>query len=164
MFSDMFSFKKRKKLQVVQGMIRRIVDLSTPDFRHQLKELRKEKRAARSLPVLIVPFVDDQPMMNHTSFGVTRDLSSTGVSVLAQNLIESAEIGIGFWLDGACEFFRGTVRHRRPSDGGYWQIGVELDEVLDHSRWPQIRQLSLMASRLAATSSDISTVNLAGVE
>ncbi len=150
----MLFFKQRKLRQEVQAFMRRIVDLSTPALRHEVEEYRKERRANRSLPVLVVPFVENEPVMSNTTFGVSRNLSSSGISLLVQEMVDSDEVVVGFWADGKCDFLRGQVRHRSATDGGFWHIGIELAEVLHLPNWSQLAQLAKMAERLTASETD----------
>ena len=68
----MFSLKSRRKKNEVNAFMRRLVDSTTPAFRHEIEELRSEQRANRSVPVLIVPVVEDEP----DPHGIRRDEGS----------------------------------------------------------------------------------------
>lgn len=150
----MFFAKKRKKQFEVHGFIRRLVDHSTSGVQCQDEEVRKEKRINRTLPVLIVPFDGEEPDVSSAVFAVTKDLSSEGVAILSQQPVESDELIVGFWSDSRCEFVRGNVCYRRPADGGYWQLGVALTEVVPRSDNLALLELSRMADRLTVTSDD----------
>ncbi len=146
----MFFFKNRRKRNEVNAFMRRLVDCTTPAYRHQ-EELRREQRASRSLPVLLVPFVDGQPDMQLTAFGVTKDLSSQGVAVLTQRPMATDTVAIGFWHEDYCEFIQAETRYRRPVVGGYWQIGLLLQEVLHRGDYRALAHLGDLADRLTTS-------------
>lgn len=147
----MFFFAKRRKLAQVQQLIGRLIDRSTPNLRKDLKDLRCEQRYNRSLPVLIVPMIEGKPKVQFTGFGVTQNISNKGVALLSQQPIKTEEALVGFWQDGACDFVLADIRHRSTVEGGYWQIGLELSEVVLPGDFPELDQLSVLAGQLVAS-------------
>lgn len=146
----MFFFKSRRKKNEVNAFMRRLVDRTTPAFRHEIEELRTEPRANRSLPVLIVPIIDEEPDTALTAFGVTKDLSSNGMAVLSQQPISSEAVIVGLWNDQCCEFMRATIRHQEAIEGGYWQMGLKLTEVVPRGDYINLSKLAVLADRITA--------------
>lgn len=146
----MFFFKSRQKRNEVNAFMRRLADRTTPTLRHET-DGRIEQRANRSLPVLVIPMVEEKPDVSLTSFGVTKNLSSTGVAVLTQRPVTSDTVVVGLWNDEEyCDFIRAEVRYRKRVEGGYWQLGLLLHEIIPRGDYHDLSLLGEMADRLTA--------------
>ncbi|WP_339912064.1 hypothetical protein [Symmachiella dynata] len=145
----MFFFKNRRKRNEVNAFMRRLADRTTPTLRND-SETRQELRVNRSLPVLLIPFIDERPNVELTAFGVTKNLSSLGAAILTQRPVTSDLIAVGFWNEDYCDFIQGEIRYRKPVEGGYWQFGLQLREVIPRGEYRVLTLLGDMADRLTA--------------
>jgi hypothetical protein len=151
----MFSFKKRKKLLEVNQFIRRVIDTTSPNIPYIGGELRNEGRANRTIPILITPHDEDELRIGETCFAVTKDLSSQGVAVVIQQPFPAKQVMLGFWDEAQCVFAKGIVCYRAPLEGGFWQLGVQISEIVCTADSKELAQLAELAERLRpATEAD----------
>lgn len=150
----MFFLNRRKRRFEVQKFISRLIDQTTPNYGHNEECARKESRINRAIPVLVVPLIDKEPDIDQTNFAVTRDISSQGASVISQHPVEVDVVVLGFWQEGRCELVRAEVRHRQPIDGGFWQIGMELTQIIPRADSLKLLELSRLADRLTVTADE----------
>ncbi len=133
-------FDQRRKRQELWVQIRRIVDTNTPNWRESDDSPRGENRYNRTVPLVVVPLDNDEPCMDNALFAVTKDLSDNGASVLVGREHDLGRVLCGFWVDGPL-FLLGEVRRTSPFGGGFWQVGVELFEVV-HVDEPALIQVA----------------------
>ncbi|TWU09588.1 PilZ domain protein [Symmachiella macrocystis] len=145
----MFFFKNHRKRNEVNAFMRRLADRTTPTLRSD-SETRQELRVNRSLPVLLIPLVDEKPNVELTAFGVTKNLSSLGAAILTQRPVTTDLVAVGFWHENHCDFIQGEIRYRKPVEGGYWQFGLQLREVIPRGEFRVLSLLGDMADRLTA--------------
>jgi hypothetical protein len=100
--------------------------------------IRSEDRYNRSLPVLVAPCENGNACLEQGTFAVSKDLCDRGVSVIACQSWAERDVVVGMWLcsphtdrdDAEPFFFLGRVRQCSEIGAGYWQIGIELKEVI----------------------------------
>lgn len=158
MFSFLFrrgdAFQQRRKQQDVWKCMRRLVDMSSPNMPHAEGQSRSDNRCNRCLPVLIVPFVDEESGFQDAIFAVTSDCSDEGASLLSTHRVTTPEVICAFWDDGPI-FLRGDVRQVRPFGAGFWQSGVRFSEVLPSG---QLQMLYSLAAQLVPGEPDDDSV------
>jgi len=127
----MFTFAP-KQTPHVQSRLRRIVDLTVPNFSPELERDRIECRSNRVIPALLCAWKNDEPAMNEHAFVLTKDISSEGVGLVLNSPFRDQELLLGFWLDPEVMaepwLFRGNVQHLRKWGGGFWTLGVQLTD------------------------------------
>jgi len=143
----MFSFDTRKRLGEVRGFLRQLVDLNSPNLPPLEGNSRLQTRSNRALPALLAPWEHAQPVVDESTYAFTKDVSDRGLSLVLGQPFKSFEVVVGLWLDSP-RFVLGEVRQNVPLGGGFWQIGVELTDLLDSVQHPQIQSLMALASRL----------------
>jgi len=143
----MFSFDTRKRLIEVQGFVRKLVDLTSPNLPPLEGESRAETRSNRALPALLTPWENGQPVVDESTYALTKDFSNRGLSLVLHQPVKSVEVVVGLSLESP-RFALGEVRQNVPLGGGFWQLGVELTDVLDSAEFPQLESLVPLAARL----------------
>lgn len=143
----MFSFDTRKRLCEVRDFVRRLVDLTTP-APPDSGEFRAEERSNRALPVLLTPWEDGQPAVDESTYAITKDLSDRGLSLVLQQPLKSAQVVVGLWMESP-RFALAEVRQNASLGGGFWQLGLELTQLLDVAEFPQAQRLIPLAGWLA---------------
>jgi hypothetical protein len=127
-----FSFQSRQKSVAVQSRIRRLLDLTIPNFSDALHSDRAEDRHNRVLPALLCAWENERPAADSFTFVVTKDIASEGVGLLLPQPFRADEVLLGFCLpDDAMEepwFFVGRPQSLRKLGGGFWTLGVQLTE------------------------------------
>jgi len=144
----MFSFDTRKRLVEVRGFVRRLVDLTSPNLPPLEGDSRAEQRSNRSLPALLAPWADGQPVVDESTYAFTKDFSDRGLSLVLHQPFKAAQVVVAVWLLESPRFALGEVRQIVPLGGGYWQLGVELTELLDSAEFPQVESLAPLATHL----------------
>lgn len=143
----MFSFDTRRRLCEVRVFLRRLVDLTSPNTSPLEGEARSEGRSNRALPVLLTPWEHGEPVVDESTYAITKDFSERGLSLTLPQPFKAARIVVGLWLESP-RFVLGEIRQNTPLGGGFWQLGVELTDFLDAAEYPQIESLVPLAARL----------------
>ena len=122
--------------------LRRIIRDSKEDsvFGTLRRDRRRQCRYTRVSPVVLVPFEDGNLETDSSIFGLSRDLSDSGMSILSPTVVDHIECVIGMvnptddedsCSSTNCLFLRGSIRGSRAIGGGYWQLGLRLDGFYD---------------------------------
>ena len=149
----MYSFEQDKKRVEIQGQMRRIADLTSPNLPPLFGTARAADRSNRTLPVLVAPYSNGKAWAERGAFAVTKDLGDHGLSVISCQPSPELEVVIGIWpytphvdVENTDPiFFVGRVRQCTEIGAGYWQIGIELCEVV------KCRKLAASLQPLART-------------
>jgi hypothetical protein len=152
----MFSFDTRKRLGEVRGFLRQVVDLTSPNLPPLEGDMRSESRSNRALPALLAPWEHSRAVVDESTYALTKDISDRGLSLVLHQPFKSVEVVVGVWLSSP-RFVLGEVRQNAPIGGGFWQLGVELTDVLDPVAYPQIRNLEALAARLVPDARVVAT-------
>jgi hypothetical protein len=147
----MFFTKKGGQRYQLQGYLRRICDLTSPNM-PRLDDSRNQHRQNRTIPVLLVPWEDGAIVVSDAATALTRDISDNGLSVTLLHPFRAENIVVCFWLPrGETSdpwFFLGTTRQNVPIGGGFWSLGIELTEKLELSSESGTARLLPLAAEL----------------
>jgi hypothetical protein len=113
-------------------------------------DARGESRSCQVLPVLLAPDADGEPAAGEPACGLITDLSSRGVGVYAQRLIQAEHLFVGMRLDEDVHVLRGRVASNRFAGGGFYRIGLALLQVLPPSRMGAMECFRALAANLNA--------------
>lgn len=147
----MFSFDTRKRLVAIRGFVRQLMDTTSPNRPPLEGEFRAENRSSRALPILLAPWENLQPIVDESTYAVTKDFSDHGLSLVLHQPFKSDQVVVVLWLEHAY-FGLGEVRQNVPLGGGFWQVGIELTDVVNTGEYPQLESLLPMAARLVPQS------------
>lgn len=131
--------EQRRKKQEVWKSMRRLVD------RHAAKELlisddnRREPRHAISIPVLIQSFGANSQAS--PDIVISKNISEDGIALLSKIEMSDEHLFCAVWEDKPLCFI-GMVRQSRYVGGGYWEIGVEFQEMTTLHNWEPLRVLA----------------------
>ena len=143
----MFSFDTRKRLNQVRTFVRHVVDVTSPNLPPLEGESRSENRSNRVLPALLAPWEDGGPSVDEISYALTEDLCDRGLSLVLHQPFKAVQVVVGLWLESP-RFALGDVRQNVPLGGGFWQLGVELVDLLDPAEYPDLQSLVPLAAYL----------------
>ena len=104
---------------------------------------RDETRMNLTLVVLVIPTVGKEPIVDEAYTATTKDVSSSGMSIVSTVPYEGSELAIGFASDGELQFLRGEIRHREALSGGFHLMGVHMAGVLSPSDYPKLASMRL---------------------
>jgi len=144
----MFSFSRRKSQMEVQRLLRRVMDVSSPDVPNEQEEMRGESRSNRSIPVLLTPHVDSQLLLRETETALTKNLCSQGLALIVTKPFQAERVVVGFWHEERPEYLLGEVRQNVFLGCGFWQLAVELLERLIPADHPELAVLTSVIARL----------------
>ena len=150
----MFDFKRNTKRIEVQSYLRRLADLTIPNVSTSEACSRAEQRVNRTLVAAVVSWNNGAPSIDEASFGTTKDISGEGLSLVLPHPYHEKSVLVGFWpwLTNAPEpedepaFFLAEIRQCQNIGGDYWQLGVMLQERLQHAE--TLNALKPLAQRL----------------
>jgi len=147
-----FFWKKKSSSTIVQQRIRRLLD-QTVHFAYVNDEPRRRtSRTIRILPALLAPWKDGQPLVEAACFGITQNLSDTGVALILTAPFEHDEVCVGIPIpkDETADpyYFVGRATHLTPIGGGFWTLGIALTDCATESFPDKVRALRHLARRL----------------
>ena len=70
---------------------------------------------------------------------MTKDVSSTGIGVVANRAIPTAEALLRLSGNSETRLLRTTVRNRKELGQGWVRVDMEVTGVLDKSEYPQLK-------------------------
>jgi hypothetical protein len=144
----MLWFQSRDKHAEVHRVIRRLINASTPNRIPLRGESRWELRSNRTIPVLLVPYDDNELSVGELAYGLTKNLSGQGLALVLHQPLRADRLVVGIWSGNEAHFVSGEVRQSIALGGGFWQIGVEAVELLSIGRSPELTRLLPWAARL----------------
>lgn len=135
------AFEQRRRQQEVWKCIRRVVDTTTDRGTAPESESRAEHRHHRCLPALLLPWRDERPTMEKPVYAITKDFSDNGVSLLSPRRFAAPQVICCLWVDGPV-FLLGEIRRVDAFGGGFWDVGVQLLEVINANDMEPIMPLA----------------------
>ena len=130
----MFFTRKQGERRRIEGYLRRICDLTTPNLL-QAEEFRSRTRYNRVFPVVLAPWDAGRPVATEATTALTRDICDHGLSVTMPRPFQFEEVAIGIWVsrDEGCDpwFFRSLVCQNVSIGGGFWALGLQVVEILN---------------------------------
>ena len=128
-----FSFLTRKKVVDASPHIRRIIDLTTPEYL-RTEESRYARRYSRALAMTMWPWVKGRPDEQSVMLGITKDISDSGVCVLSTCRIDCEQVVFTFLVESEeftdLAFFLGIVA-RKTRRSGFREYGLRVTEFLN---------------------------------
>lgn len=138
----MFSLAARNDRVDVRPYLRRICDLTTPNFASPVDDSRSDNRCNRAIPTLLCPFETGNLIIDDCTFALTKDVSDRGIGLLLSAPFKTEDLIVAFWLSRqeteSPWFFRGTAVRNDPIGGGFWLLGVRLESFLNPRRFKQL--------------------------
>jgi hypothetical protein len=149
----MYTFTPTARPQI-ESRLRRIVDLTVPNFNRQPPEQRLDSRSNRVIPVLICPWDGDKAVAGKHLFALTKDISSDSVGIVLPSPLVGEEVVVGFWLGTETMdepwYFLGHAQAQREIGGGFWTLGVQFTEFLSQNNRDGCIGLTKLAQLLPA--------------
>lgn len=133
-------FEERRKKQEVWRVMRRIIDTSTSESLLPDEDNRQEPRYPLSMPVLIQGF--DAEAKSSPGIAISKNISDDGVSLMCPFEVTSELAFCCIWEEQPMCFI-GSVRQSRYAGGGYWEIGIEFQEITSLGEWGSLRSLAM---------------------
>jgi hypothetical protein len=142
----LFAFNRQKQVDACR-LVRRLIDRTSPNLPPSDGESRLEQRSNRTLPVILAPVEHGDVVAEDAIFAVTKDLTDHGLALVLNHPFQAEAVVVGFWCEHAPCFFLGDMRKNTRLGGGFWQLGIELRELLN-AEWLGLQKLTSQAVQL----------------
>ncbi|MEA1951668.1 MAG: hypothetical protein U9N87_09795 [Planctomycetota bacterium] len=113
-----------------------------PSIKAMAEGPRVEQRVNLTIPVKLVPILDGQLAPRDTMTVVTKEFSSSGVSVVVDHPHVPKEGVIIIKTGYKATLLQAQLKHIDPIGAGFYQCGFQLLEVLAPSDWPALQELA----------------------
>lgn len=130
------------KERAVQSEILNLVNNNCPSIQALTEGPRLEQRVNLTIPVMLVPIQAGEVAPLDAQAVVTKEFSSSGVSVVVDHPHIPREVVVIFKTAGKATFIRARLKHLDPMGAGFYQCGFQLIEVLSNSDWPTLQGLA----------------------
>jgi hypothetical protein len=134
-----FFLDTRKKTLGVQKFILKIINNNCPELKALFEGPRRDKRVNLSLVILVVPLENGKLQVDKAFYSVTRELSSSGVGIILSQQRALDEVVLGFRQQGEMTFVNATAKHLTPMGYGFFQLGLEMTEIVPMSKYPELQ-------------------------
>jgi hypothetical protein len=98
-----------------------------------------EQRAELNVGILVVPLSDESPDIAKAFTAMTKDVSSTGIGVVSNRSLPTAEALLRLSGSSETRLLRTTVRNRKDIGLGWIRFDMEVTGVVDKSEYPQLK-------------------------
>jgi hypothetical protein len=134
--SAMF-FSRNKKL-AVSNFVVKLLNNNCPDLRGLQDGPRTDSRVNLTLVVLIIPLEKNDLQPAKAFHATTKDFSATSVSVMLDSPRELKDAIVAFRFEGNMYYTRATAKHLTPLGGGYYQLGLQMEEMVEPKNYPKL--------------------------
>lgn len=136
-------FFSRRKDVAVQSFILKLVNSHCAEVDSLNEGPRVEGRVNLTVVVLVVPLEKGVIRADHSFSALSKEFATGGMSLVLNQPRAVDEVLIGFWCEGQMKYLRGKAKHLSPIGGGFYQLGVELMQMVHASDHPGLEKLTL---------------------
>jgi hypothetical protein len=141
--SPVFFKTKGRKRREVGSLLTKILNHNCSEVNNAADGPRTEDRVNLTRAVRIVPYVNGRLVMDASFATVTKELSTSGISVVLKYPVGFDEAVVGVNWEGTMTFIHSFVRHQDPLGAGLWHLGLEFDEIVPAEKYPQLKELRI---------------------
>ena len=105
-------------------------------------ERRREDRIDTSLVVGVVPCRGGRPLPAESFATMTKNISSEGISLIVNRLLDGDELFVGFPGKSELSFVRARIQYREKMPLGCHKLGLRMEEVVDIDAWPELKDIA----------------------
>ena len=135
-----FTANKRHE---VQSFMLKLINNNCPELKAMREGPRVESRVNLTVVTLVIPLHKKRPLVERMFAAVTKEFTTLGVALVLDGPRALEEVILGFRWSGRMSFVRARVRHLHAMGAGFYQLGLELKEMIHASDYPELRSLSL---------------------
>ncbi len=135
-----FSSKSRRQKEA-QGYLAKIVNNHCPTLEAYARGERDDQRLNLTIAAFVVPVRGSIVDVAAVSATVTKEFSTTGMSIILDNALDAQEAIVVIQWDGTTTHFRGEIKHQSPIGAGLWQCGLHVDEIVAPGEYPELATL-----------------------
>lgn len=133
--------KKNKVDKSVKAFLVGLLNNNCSDLKSLIEGDRNDQRVNLSVVIGLIPIENDEPNADHAYTVVTRDFSTTGVSIILEKPIGFDLAVLAFRFDGMMKYFKAEARHLNPMGGGFYSLGFQLLEETYSGDYPQLETI-----------------------
>ena len=126
----------RRKQQEVQRFLLKVVNNHCAELEALAGGPRGEKRVRLTMVVLVIPVVHDRPVLHRMFAAVTKEFSTTGVSLVINEPRALDDVILGFRWESDMKFVRAKAVHLDPMGAGFYHLGLQTNEVVIVGDYP----------------------------
>ena len=135
-------FAKQRK-RTVQNFILNLVNNNCPELQCLAEGPRIDGRVNLAVVALVIPMKGKKLLTDESFTVVTREFSTSGVSLVVDGPIGFDEVTLGFRWEGKMNFVKAKAKHLDPMGGGFHQLGFELIKTMHPADYPILREMSI---------------------
>jgi hypothetical protein len=132
---SLFSENRDRK---VRGVVLKLVNSNCPELMPQFEDVRSDRRANLAVAVAVFPLDNDKIQSDKAFTAVTKDFSSSGVSIVTEQPPQFEQAIIGIHMNDEITFLLSEARHVAPMGGGLYAVGFQLMEVVSIGDYPAL--------------------------
>lgn len=132
----------RKRAAAVQSLMLKLVNNNCSDLESLLEGPRLEGRVRLTIVVMVIPVVKGKLMFERMFPAVTKEFSTTGVSLVLNYPRSLDNVVLGFRWERSMRFVRGKAKHMSPMGAGFFQLGLQLTDVVHIGDHPGLEKVS----------------------
>jgi hypothetical protein len=132
----MFS-RSKKRLSAAIG---RLLNLTTAYRVVRDYEERTENRYDREIPVILIPWENNRPIVEAWGFALARNISHEGAGIVAHHELGTEQVLCIFSLEEPL-FVLAEVKHSVPMGGCFWRLGARFVKLLRSDDLPEVGAL-----------------------
>lgn len=135
-------FTANKKHEV-QSFMLKLINNNCPELKAMMEGPRLESRVNLSVVVLVIPLHKNQPLVERMFAAVTKEFTTLGVALVLSEPRALDEVILGFRWGGRMSFVRARAKHLNPMGAGFYQLGLQLKEMICAGDHPELQSISL---------------------
>ena len=132
----------RKREQEVQSFVLKVVNNNCSELESLIEGPRLEGRVRLCVVVLVIPVENGKPVVDRTFAAVTKEFSTSGLSLVVDNPHVPEEAIVAFRWEREMQFVRAEARHLNPMGAGFHQLGLQLIRMVRPSEYPELENVS----------------------
>ena len=133
----------RNKTVGVQTYLLRLINNHCPELAPLFDNRRDETRVPVCVVTLVVPLANGRPRRADHFATVTKEFSTTGVSIVLSEPRGLEEVILAFRWEQEMTFLKGTAKHLNPMGAGFFHLGIQLSKLVRVDDYPELEGLSI---------------------
>ena len=135
-------FSENKELGV-QSFLLKLVNNNCSGLEAMVEGPRLDGRVNLVVVTAVIPIEKRRPQTAKSFYAVTKEFSTTGVSIVLDGPVGLDEVILGFRWEGEMKFLRGTAKHLDPIGGGFYQLGFQMTETVSTGDYPELQSVDI---------------------
>lgn len=131
----------RRKQQEVQRFLLKVVNNHCAELEALAGGPRGERRVRLTMVVLVIPVTHDRPMLHKMFAAVTKEFSTTGLSLAVSEPCALDEVILAFRWESDMKYVRAKAVHLNPMGAGFYHLGLKTIEVVAVGDYPVLEDV-----------------------